>query len=68
MGKAKRSKLSRRARHDPVGLPPSPAGATSAADGGGAAGADGGRAGKAHVLLQEVRSRVNQSKRGFEWC
>lgn len=54
MGKAKRGKLSRRARHDPVGLPPSPAGATSAAGGGGLAGPDGRGAGKAHVLLQEV--------------
>jgi hypothetical protein len=57
MGKAKRGKLSRRVRHDPVGLPPSPAGAAGAGGGGaGAVGGSGGKAERVHVLLEEVRS------------
>lgn len=57
MGKAKRGKLSRGARHDPVGVPPSsaPTSAAAAAAAGGAAGAAGAKAERAHVLLQEVR-------------
>jgi hypothetical protein len=58
MGKAKRGKLSRQARHDPVGLAPSlPKGTGAAASGGGGAAAGAGGGGKAervHVLLQEV--------------
>lgn len=59
MGKAKRGKLSRRVRHDPVGLPPSPAGAAGAGGGGGAGavGGSGGKAERVHVLLEEVRKR-----------
>lgn len=68
MGKAKRGKLSRRVRHDPVGLPPSPAG--GAVDGGGAGAAGGGGGGgakaeRAHVLLQEVGS--DEGRREMRW-
>ena len=58
MGKAKRGKLSKRARHDPLGGPRSPGGLKGAAGGGAesASGGGGGRGNQAHVLLQEVRA------------
>jgi hypothetical protein len=63
MGKAKKTRASRNARHNPLGSPsspssPSPSAAAASGGGGGGAAAPAAAAGtnKAHTLLQELRS------------